>query len=149
MTITSAQDTYTTIYLIRHAEKADTSADTHLSEAGKERAVRWMEYLVANRIQAIYTTPYNRTRETAQPLADALNMKPIEYSPRDMDLAAIIKKHENSAVLIVGHSNTIPGYINRLTGKDEYSDIPEDEFGRLYMVNVENGKVIDIQIEEL
>lgn len=149
MTITSAQETYTTIYLIRHAEKADTSADTHLSEAGKERATRWMEYLVANRIDAIYATPYKRTRETAQPLADALKMKVIEYSPREMDLAAIIKKHENGAVVIVGHSNTIPGYVNRLTGKNDLSDIPEDEFGRLYIVNVENGKVVDVKIEEL
>ena len=67
-----SQEATTTIYLIRHAEKADSSADTDLSEVGNERAVGWMEYLVANRIDAIYTSPYNRTRQTAKPLADAL-----------------------------------------------------------------------------
>ncbi len=147
MTISSAQERSTTIYLIRHAEKADSSADTHLSEVGKERATRWMQYLVANRIEAIYTTPYNRTRETAQPLADALNMEVTEYGPREMDLITLAKQHHNTSVLVVGHSNTIPGYINKALGESKYADIPEDEFGQVYIVLIAYDKVVSVHVE--
>ncbi len=148
MTLSSAQERSTTIYLIRHAEKADTTPDTHLSEAGKERAVRWMEYLVANRIDALYATPYNRTRETAQPLADALKMKVTEYGPRDMDLIALAKQHHNQSVVVVGHSNTISGYINKALGESKYSDIPEEEFGQIYIVRIAYEKVVSVEVEE-
>jgi len=149
MTIATARERSTIIYLIRHAEKADTKPDTHLSEAGRERAIRWMEYLVANRIDALYATPYNRTRETAQPLADALKMKVTEYAPREMDLITLTKQHHNQSVVVVGHSNTIPGYINKALGESRYTDIPEEEFGQIYIVQIANQKVVNVQVETL
>jgi len=149
MAVLTSQDNFTTIYLIRHAEKADTTPDTHLSESGKERAIRWMEYLVNNRIDAIYTTPYHRTRETARPLADALKMKVTEYGPREMDLITLAKKHHNQSVVVVGHSNTIPGYINKALGESRYTDIPEEEFGQIYIVQISNDKVVNVQVETL
>lgn len=148
MSIGTAQES-STIYLIRHAEKADTSADTHLSEAGKKRAQKWAEYFAGKGVSAIYATPYNRTRETARPLADAEKLAVTEYGPREMDLITLAKKHDNKSVVVVGHSNTIPGYVNKALGESKYADIPEEEFGKVYIVLIANGKVVSVRVETL
>ena len=149
MTIANAQERSTTIYLIRHAEKADSSADTHLSESGKERAQKWAEYFATKGIAAVYATPYNRTRETAQPLADAQKLQVTAYDPRGMDLITLAKQHHNQAVVVVGHSNTIPGYVNKALGENKHADIPEEEFGKVYIVLIANEKVVNVRVEEL
>lgn len=48
----------TTLYLIRHAEKADATPDTELSPEGKSRADSWALYFKDIPIDLIYSTPY-------------------------------------------------------------------------------------------
>ncbi|MCW4470770.1 histidine phosphatase family protein [Flavobacterium sp. MFBS3-15] len=146
MTIASAQERSTTIYLIRHAEKADMSANTHLSEAGKKRAQKWAQYFAGKGISAVYATPYNRTRETAQPLADVQKLQVTEYGPREMDLITLAKQHHNQSVVVVGHSNTIPGYVNKALGENKHADIAEEEFGKVYIVQIANEKVESVRV---
>ena len=60
----------TEVYLIRHAEKDRTdplNKNPHLNENGKERSLLWNEYFKNNKIDAIYSTNYNRTIETILP----------------------------------------------------------------------------------
>jgi 2,3-bisphosphoglycerate-dependent phosphoglycerate mutase len=53
----------------------------------------------------------------------------------------MIGKHGGGTVLVVGHSNTIPGIVNFLTGKNEYKNFEETEYGNLIIVTVfEKGK---------
>lgn len=141
MNISWSQDYTTTVYLMRHAEKADATADTHLSVVGQERAQKWAAYFAGKNIAAIYSTPYNRTRETVQPLAKASNLQITEYDPRQADLKTLMEKHRGKSIVIVGHSNTIPGYINRLLGEAKLTDIPETEFGQLYIIKDTKGSV--------
>lgn len=136
----SAQET-TTIYLIRHAEKADATPDTDLSEAGKTRAQKWKAYLSDKNIAAIYSTPYKRTTATAEPLATANKLVINNYNPSEIDLKAIAEKNTGKSVLIVGHSNTIPKYINKLLRENKYPDIDENEFGYIYIVTVKGDSV--------
>ena len=131
----------TTIYLIRHAEKAEATSDPDLSEAGKARANRWAEWLADKGITAIYSTPYKRTQQTAQPLAQKLNQQVITYNPAEADLKAMAGKHEGQSIVIVGHSNTIPMYVNKLIGENKYPDIDEAEFGNIFIITLENGRV--------
>lgn len=131
----------TTIYLIRHAEKAEATGDPDLSEAGKARANRWAEWLADKDITAIYSTPYKRTQQTAQPLAQKLNQQVITYNPAEADLKAMAAKHEGQSIIIVGHSNTIPMYVNKLIGENKYPDIDEAEFGNIFIITLENGRV--------
>ena len=131
----------TTIYLIRHAEKAGGSTDPDLSEAGKARANRWAEWLADKSIAAIYSTPYKRTQQTAQPLAQMLNQQAITYNPSEVGLKAMAAKHKGQSIVIVGHSNTIPLYVNRLLGKDHYPDIDESECGNIFIITFENERV--------
>lgn len=147
MNISSAQET-TTIYLIRHAEKADTSPDTELSETGKERAQKWKTYLNDKNIEAIYSTPYKRTTATAEPMAIARGINITSYNPAEMDLKAIAEKHKGKSILIIGHSNTIPKYVNKLLRENQYPDIDESEFGSVYIVTI-NGDTVTHRLEKL
>jgi broad specificity phosphatase PhoE len=67
----------TTYYVVRHAEKETSNtmaSDVPLSEAGRQRAIALKELLQNESIQHIYSTDFLRTRQTAQPLADAKNI---------------------------------------------------------------------------
>lgn len=142
MTTLQAQET-TMLYLIRHAEKADASKDTELSEAGKERAEKWKAYFSDKAIAAIYTTPYKRTNATAAPLAEMLKLNIILYNPSQLDLKAIAESHKGKSVLIVGHSNTLPNHVNKLLNTEKYSEIDESEFGTLYTIIISEKNISD------
>lgn len=147
MNNSSAQET-TTIYLIRHAEKADASPDTELSEEGKARAQKWKAYFNNKNIAAIYSTPYKRTTATAEPLATANKLAITPYNSSELDLKAIGDKHAGKSILIVGHSNTIPKSINKLLAENKYPDIDESEFGYVYIVTIK-GIEISHRLEKL
>ena len=131
----------TTIYLIRHAEKAVATGDPDLSEGGKARAAQWAEWLGDKNISAIYSTPYKRTQQTARPLALKINQQVITYNPSEADLKDMAARHKGQSIVIVGHSNTIPMYVNRLIGENIYPDIDEAEYGSIFIITLENGRV--------
>lgn len=71
-----APSSTTTLLLIRHGHNgavgqwlAGWRAGVHLSDEGREQARRLVDRLRGVRIDAIYTSPLDRTRETAAPLA--------------------------------------------------------------------------------
>lgn len=131
----------TTIYLIRHAEKAVATGDPDLSEAGKARAAQWAEWLGDKNIAAIYSTPYKRTQQTAQPLTQKTNLQVITYNPSEADLKTMAARHNGQSIVIVGHSNTIPMYVNRLIGENKYPDIDEAEYGSIFIITLEKGRI--------
>lgn len=136
-----AQDQATTLYFIRHAEKADASKDPDLSAAGKERAEKWASFFSNKDVAAIYSTPYKRTTETAKPLAQKSRLEIISYDPMKLDLNDIVQKYKGKTVVIVGHSNTIPKYVNQLAGTNAYPDINESEYDHLYTIIIQGNKV--------
>lgn len=131
----------TTIYLIRHAEKADSSSNTELSAEGKKRADEWAAYFKDVPIDLIYSTPYLRTQNTCSPTAISKQKEIISYNPREMDLKKLIAENPGKTILITGHSNTIPKHINQLLSEEKYPEIPESQFGNLYAIKVKNGVI--------
>jgi 2,3-bisphosphoglycerate-dependent phosphoglycerate mutase len=62
------------LLLIRHAlpirrEDVDGPADPELSEAGRDQAMHLASWLADERLDAVYSSPMQRARETAAPLA--------------------------------------------------------------------------------
>ena len=57
----------TTFLIVRHAERADASANTNLSQPGVERAAALAEVAREAGVTAVYSTDYCRTAQTAQP----------------------------------------------------------------------------------
>src|SRR5687767_9430363 len=69
-----------TIYIVRHAEKAtEPAGDVYLSQTGRNRAHDLKRLLMRKHIGYIYSTRYNRTRETATPLANELGVSIKSY----------------------------------------------------------------------
>ena len=132
------------IFLVRHAERATTSAgqpagrammgdDPPLADAGHQRAVRLAALLASAEIKHIFTTEYLRTRQTAAPLAERLNIKAIMGAAQDPEPFVQQIRKASGNVLVVGHSNTIPELIKRL-GVTRAITIADNEYDNLFVV---------------
>jgi broad specificity phosphatase PhoE len=133
----------TTIIFVRHAEKATEPADDPgLSEAGQRRVAELTRQLVdadvVAGIDAVYATDYNRTQETARPIADALDLPINTYDARDTEtvLAIILKEHKGKIILVVGHSNTVPVLIANLGASKKVPPIDESEYDNIYIISI-------------
>jgi len=129
------------IYLVRHAEKSegwpqerDLDAFWPLSPGGQVRAEFLASRLENSGIAAVYTSRTTRTLMTGLPLAKrigipiAANDDSIAADKMESFLSAVRGKHPgDKAVLIVGHSNTIPLLLTRLGANP-------DCFGKLGIV---------------
>jgi broad specificity phosphatase PhoE len=126
-------------YLIRHAEKDrsdKTNKDPNLTEAGHKRAAYWASVFENVPFDAIYSTNYNRTKQTAQPTATAKGLKVMMYHPTKMDMDNFLKETRGKTVLVVGHSNTTPAFVNRLIRKENYEQIDDRNNGNVYIVTI-------------
>lgn len=127
-----------TIYVVRHAERSpDPPEDPHLSDEGYQRAQLLVDQVDTGSIAAILSTDTRRTRETAAPLADVTGIPVQVYDPRDpasLDRLLADPALYGRAVLVVGHSNTVPTIVEHLTGAP-VEPIAEDEYDRLYRLD--------------
>lgn len=63
----------TTIYLVRHAEKVTTDPNNKnplITERGQQRSSDLVNKLKKNKLSAIYSTDFQRTKLTVKPIAD-------------------------------------------------------------------------------
>ena len=140
---TAAAQADRVVILVRHAEKADEPrADPPLTEAGRARADALAKTVDAARVSAVIVTPFLRTRGTAEPLARALSLTPIE-TPIAGGLAAHVRTVADSvrarpageAIVVVGHSNTIPAIIAALGGP-RLPDMCETEYATFFVLTL-------------
>jgi len=141
----------TTYYLIRHAEKNrsdPTNKNPELTEEGGIRAVNWAKYFENLNIDQIFSTNYSRTRQTAAPTASQKHLIIQSYDSNDLYNDDFKKLTKGKNVLIVGHSNTTPQFVNAIIGEKKYDDISDDENGLLYIVTlhkeVKNVEILKI-----
>lgn len=140
-----AQSKTTLVVLVRHAEKAaEPAADPPLTDAGVARAKSLVAVLAQTHVDAVITTELVRTRETARPLAEARSITPeiVHTGPRDAHAKAVadaVRMHAGQAVLVVGHSNTIPAIIAALGGP-KLPDICDTQYSTLFVLVVGEGK---------
>lgn len=147
-----------TIYLIRHAEKADPNAkDPILSEAGSERANHLVELFKQATPNAIFTTQFQRTQLTAAPLSKANNV-PITVlainAENSAQYPALLLKQicvlpKNANVLVVGHSNSIPAIVEAWSQKPVKA-IADEEYDRFFVIQLKNCTVtssLDLRYE--
>lgn len=142
----SSNEQITTYYLVRHAEKDRSNSEDknpNLTTEGLQRAERWNTVLSNITFDAVYTTNYNRTQQTAAPIAKKNNLRPIIYEAREMKNDSFINDTNGKTVFIVGHSNTIPQIVNTLIGTKKYSDINDNENGSLFIITVIGNQVTD------
>jgi phosphohistidine phosphatase SixA len=129
------------VFLVRHAERADTAAgvtpvagaDPDLSAAGHARASSLAAMLKDAGITAIFATQYKRTQQTAAPLAASLGVTILTIPSTDTEGLLAKVKAASGNVLIVGHSNTVPEVVKGL-GIDTPPPVAETDFDNLFIV---------------
>ena len=87
-------------------------------------------------ISKIYSTNYKRTLETVKPIEEAIGLTAILYSPSSIDYKNFISSNKDEIVLVVGHSNTIPDFVNELINDQVYTQIDDLNNSNLYIVNL-------------
>jgi broad specificity phosphatase PhoE len=135
----------TTVILVRHAERQDASENPPLSAAGHGRAKELARVLSGTRLSRIYTTPFLRTNQTAEPVATAQKLKPVVFLPGKTyaaDLAAKIRADDaGETILVVGHSNTTQQLLRAL-GIAQPPPIADPQYDDLFICTMgADGKV--------
>ncbi len=133
-----------TFYFIRHAEKERSNSenvDPELNQRGLGRAMHWAEILDDIELDAIYTTDYERTAMTAAPISVKKDITVQYYEPQNVDIEQFKADNLYRNVLIVGHSNTTPDFVNKMIGEDKYYEMEDDDNGSLFIVQTVNKKI--------
>lgn len=137
----------TTYYFIRHAEKDRSNPsekNPHLTEKGLKRADNWNTILSNVKFDAVYSTDYHRTLETAKPTAEKNNLNILVYGKTDMDnVSSFLYNNVGKTVLVVGHSNTTPAFVNSILKQEKYGDIDDNNNGNLYILTIMGDKIAD------
>lgn len=144
------------VYLIRHGESQinkdvpERTPKTPLSEKGIEQAQSVAKRLADVKIDSIYSSPYQRTKQTASIISEAIN-KPIEYWEHLIEfngqkenfeqlnqrsqavLDHLLAHHKDQSVLCVSHASMIETLIAKVVFGDrltyEIMQDVKDHFG--------------------
>lgn len=133
------------VLLVRHAEAATGEGrDPGLSDAGRARAQALAEALQGARLARVVTSTLRRARDTGSPAAERGGV-PLVAVPvtREGGLArhvagvveAVHAAEPGGAVLVVGHSNTVPRVVEALGGPS-LADMDHDDHSSLFVVTV-------------
>lgn len=136
--------TRSTFYFIRHAEKDRSdpkNKNPNLTEIGKDRAIRWRDFFKHVQFDVVYSTDYNRTKQTARPTAEENNLEITLYNPRQINGSTFLENNSGKTVLVVGHSNTTPKFVNAILNEEKFGQIDDNNNGNLYVVSIINNNM--------
>jgi len=141
----------TTIWLVRHAEKATTNPadrDPDLSEIGKARAAALAQVLKRENIKQVYSTLYKRTQNTVRPLAILLNITPQDYDTKDLAATAlrVLQANKGNNALIAGHSNTLIPMIKALNCEVPFEELSDNDYDMLFKVVINDSNKAKLTI---
>lgn len=133
----------TTVWIVRHAEKETKNPadkDPALSLDGLDRAKDLAALLLPQRILAVYSTPFKRTMQTAEPTAYGHGVKVQTYDPSDPAalVATVLRNYKDGSVVIVGHSNTVLELVEAFGIKRPIPELKDDDYNYLFGITV-NG----------
>jgi phosphohistidine phosphatase SixA len=123
------------VYVVRHAERVDDEKFSSLSPQGRARASRLAKVLREAGITHIFVSEYERTAQTAAPLAARLGIKPVAVAADDLAtlLTMVRATGQRARVLVVGHHDTIPTLLNALGCKPQVT-VNKAEYDHLFVV---------------
>lgn len=140
----------TTYYFIRHAAKEHNGLrDPHLTKKGKAQAQVWADVLADKNLEMIYCTDLIRTQETVQPLAKKLNLDLKVYDKTHLYDKKFQKETKDKVVLVVGHQDTTPAFVNRILREDKYPYIESSNHGNLYRITIDDKGNINSNLSHI
>ena len=122
------------VLLIRHADidLPRASPDPPLNASGHLRAQALAHVVMTAGVTAIFTSQFLRTKQTVEPIAARLALRPREVSGTLID--ELLAGPDGAVVLIAGHSNTLPEMIAALGVPSPLPIIEEPDFDNLFVV---------------
>ena len=139
-----SQEVSSYVVLVRHAEKGLSGDDPDLTKLGSKRAKALAKLMRPIDNVSVHSTDFNRTKQTAQPTADAKSQPVQIYDARNpQQLFKTIRSEKGGKTfLVVGHSNSTPKLTRALDLKSDYSQLDESEYDKIFLVKFfEDGKV--------
>lgn len=137
----------TTYYFVRHAEKDTTDAqndDPQLTEEGIRRANYLATYFDDKGLDLFYSTDYNRTIQTLIPTVNKFNGDIVSYNGNRDTLFTkeFWQDTYGKNVLVVGHRNTNPKFVNEIISENKYEDIEENNYDVLFKVEIDEDLTV-------
>jgi phosphohistidine phosphatase SixA len=133
----------TTYYFVRHAEK-DTldpeDKDPHLTDEGLRRANYLAIYFEDKNLDLFYSTDFNRTIQTLIPTIHHYKGDIISYEAKSNDTLFSEKFWKDTYgknVLVVGHSNTSPRFVNEILLEEKYKELDESNYDVFFKVEID------------
>lgn len=133
----------TTYYFIRHAEKIrkdKSNKNPNLTKKGHARAENWSTVFKNVKFDLIYSTKYHRTIQTALPTANREQLEIQYYNPNNLYDTDFKEHTTGKTVLVVGHSNTTPTFVNDVLGENKFPEIDDSNNANLYILTITEGK---------
>jgi len=125
----------TKIFFIRHTETVDDGTrDPDLSEKGIERANKWAAVFQSEKIELVYSTDLKRTQALARIIANSQGIERIISYKRDLDVEEFLNEIKGQTVVVSGHSNTTPIFVNKLIREEKFQQINDVDYGNLFIV---------------
>ncbi|MGY8939022.1 MAG: histidine phosphatase family protein, partial [Flavobacteriales bacterium] len=103
-------------------------------------AYNWAKYFETVALDAVYSSDYKRTQQTAEPTAAEKSLLIQFYDPNNMYDAIFQKVTLGKSVLVVGHSNTTPAFVNLILEQEKYQSMNDKDNSSLYVVTIQNRK---------
>ena len=119
---------------MRHLHTPAGVRDPDLTSEGSRVALLLVDRFKRDKPRAIYVSRTKRAEQTAAPLARSLGVTPTQYDPADTSALVAAASREAGAVLIVGHSNTVPDIIERLGGQRP-APLAHEDFGDIWRID--------------
>jgi broad specificity phosphatase PhoE len=134
-------DAQEAVFVVRHAERLDSSTDSPLSAEGQARAARLAQMLQDARVTTVIATEFKRTQDTAKPLAALLRLPVQQVAATDLEglLVRLRAAGPRGRVLVVSHSDRVPAILAALGYKEEVA-IASTEYDSFWMVVPGNSK---------
>lgn len=139
ITFTSMASAQQAVILVRHAELQGAAMapakELPLSEAGEARAKRLSSILKDAGVGAIYVTDFVRTNKIAEPLSREINRELTvlpKGDPQEL-VERLRKNHSGQTVLLVGHTDTLPGLLKALGHPVDIKIEPQD-YSNIFVV---------------
>ncbi|MBH0056387.1 histidine phosphatase family protein [Pseudoalteromonas sp. SWXJZ94C] len=120
------------IYLFRHSEK-QSGKNPSLTEQGKIRANNLVLLFKKYKNVHVFSSNYNRTLQTAQPLAKHFNTSVNIYNASELTALKSKLFTLDGVVVVIGHSNTTPVFAELLSS-EKVSLMAETDFTRYFLL---------------
>lgn len=136
------ENSITTFYLVRHAEKEESNSmqnqneDPPLIQKGAQRAQRLKELLKDENIAAIYSTSYQRNLNTVNPMAQerSLKIKHYEWHKWQPMIDKILEDYNGETIVICGHGDNLLPMIEYLGGTRPQDRLGPQEYDKIFAV---------------